>query len=68
MNITLSPELKRFVEAKIGNGRYATAGDVVREAVRLMEARGAGPASERLAGGGDRAGVAGQPRPARWRH
>ena len=66
MNITLSPELKRFVEAKIGNGRYATAGDVVREAVRLMEARE--PASERLAGGGDRAGVAGQPRPARWRH
>jgi len=66
MNITLCPELKRFVEAKIGNGRYAAAGDVVREAVRLMEARE--PASERLAGGGDRAGVAGQPRPARWRH
>ena len=39
MNITLSLQLKRFVEAKIGNGRYATAGDVVREAVRLMEAR-----------------------------
>ena len=45
MNITLSPELKRFVEAKIGNGRYAAAGDVVREAVRLMEAR------DRLASG-----------------
>ena len=44
MNITLSPELKRFVEAKIGNGRY-TAGDVEREAVRLMEARE--PSSER---------------------
>ena len=25
MNITPSPELKRFVEAKIGNGRDATA-------------------------------------------
>ncbi len=46
MNITLSPELKRFVEAKIGKSAGTPLpGDVVREAVRLMEARE--PASAR---------------------
>jgi putative addiction module CopG family antidote len=39
MNISLPPELKRFVEAKAASGHYADAGEVVREAVRLMAAR-----------------------------
>jgi putative addiction module CopG family antidote len=39
MNITLPPELKRFVEAKAAGGRYADAGEVVRDALRLMAAR-----------------------------
>ena len=39
MNITLSPALKRFVEAKTAGGRYADASEVVRDALRLMAAR-----------------------------
>jgi putative addiction module CopG family antidote len=39
MNVTLPPELKRLVEAKTAGGRYADAGEVVRDALRLMAAR-----------------------------
>ena len=39
MNITLSPELKQFVEAKTAGGRYADASEVVRDALRLLAAR-----------------------------
>jgi putative addiction module CopG family antidote len=49
MNITLSPELKRLVEAKAAGGRYADASEVMRDALRLMAAR------DKL-GFGDRAG------------
>jgi putative addiction module CopG family antidote len=49
MTITLSPELKQFVEAKTASGRYADANEVVRDALRLMAAR------DRL-GIGDQAG------------
>jgi len=50
MNITLSPELKQFVEAKTAGGRYADAGEVVRDALLLLAAR------DRL-GLGDQAGA-----------
>lgn len=39
MNVTLSPEMKRFVDARIRTGLCASAGEVVREALRLMAAR-----------------------------
>lgn len=32
-----SPELEQFVSAKVQSGRYNSAGEVVREALRLLE-------------------------------
>ena len=37
MNVTLTPELKKFVSAKVRTGRYNSASEVVREALRLLE-------------------------------
>ncbi len=37
MNVSLTPELKKFVSAKVGLGRYDSASEVVREALRLLE-------------------------------
>lgn len=39
MNITLAPTQKQFVEAQVRSGRYVDAGEVVRGALRMMEAR-----------------------------
>ena len=39
MNIALSPALRRFVDDQVKNGRYLDSGDVVREALRRMEAQ-----------------------------
>ena len=36
MNIHLTPELEHFVQAKVESGRYNSASEVVREALRLM--------------------------------
>ncbi len=45
MNVSLTPELEKFVAVKVGSGRYNSASEVVREALRLLEehdqARGA---------------------------
>jgi antitoxin ParD1/3/4 len=45
MNVSLTPELERFVAGKVESGRYNSASEVVREALRLLEehdrARGA---------------------------
>jgi antitoxin ParD1/3/4 len=45
MNVSLTPELEQFVAAKVGTGRYNSASEVMREALRLLEehdrARGA---------------------------
>jgi antitoxin ParD1/3/4 len=45
MNVSLTPELDKFVAAKVESGRYTSASEVVREALRLLEehdrARGA---------------------------
>ncbi len=38
MNVSLTPELEKFVSAKVESGRYNSASEVVREALRLMEA------------------------------
>jgi antitoxin ParD1/3/4 len=37
MNINLSPQLEEFVRQKVASGLYASASEVVREALRLME-------------------------------
>jgi antitoxin ParD1/3/4 len=37
MNVSLTPELEEFVNAKVQSGRYGSASEVVREALRLLE-------------------------------
>jgi antitoxin ParD1/3/4 len=39
MNVSLTPELERLVQDKVQTGRYNSASEVVREALRLMEER-----------------------------
>lgn len=37
MNVSLTPELEKFVQKKVKAGRYNSASEVVREALRLLE-------------------------------
>lgn len=37
MNVSLTPELEKFVSNKVQAGRYNSASEVVREALRLLE-------------------------------
>lgn len=37
MNVSLTPELEKYVSAKVETGRYNSASEVVREARRLLE-------------------------------
>jgi antitoxin ParD1/3/4 len=37
MNVSLTRELDKFVAAKVASGRYTSASEVVREALRLLE-------------------------------
>ena len=37
MNVSLTPELEKFVNGKVQGGRYNSASEVVREALRLLE-------------------------------
>lgn len=39
MNISLTPELERFVESTVKSGRYSSASEVVRVALQLLEER-----------------------------
>lgn len=39
MNVRLSPELEQLVQSKVKSGRYNSASEVVREALRLLEQR-----------------------------
>ena len=48
MNVTLSPELERFVKAAVESGRYESANEVVAAALRLIEEQGGTPSSESL--------------------
>lgn len=36
MNVSLTPELEQFIQAKLEGGRYRSASEVVREALRLL--------------------------------
>ena len=37
MNISLTPELESFVDSRVASGRYQSASEVVRAALRLLE-------------------------------
>jgi antitoxin ParD1/3/4 len=37
MNVSLTPELEQFVHKKVESGRYLSASEVVREALRVLE-------------------------------
>ena len=39
MNVHLTPELEQLVQTKVQTGRYNSASEVVREALRIMEQR-----------------------------
>jgi antitoxin ParD1/3/4 len=39
MNVSLTPELEKFVQSKVKSGRYLSASEVIREALRLLEER-----------------------------
>jgi antitoxin ParD1/3/4 len=39
MNVDLTPELEELVQRKVKSGRYNTASEVVREALRILEQR-----------------------------
>ena len=39
MNVDLTPELEQLVQGKVKSGRYGSASDVVRDALRLLEQR-----------------------------
>ena len=39
LNVSLTPELEKFVEDRVATGRYQTASEVVREGLRLLELR-----------------------------
>src|SRR5205807_5038419 len=39
MNINLTPQLEELVRKKVSSGRYNSASEVIREALRLMEAQ-----------------------------
>ncbi len=39
MNVSLTAELEQLVAEKVDGGRYASASEVVREALRLLEER-----------------------------
>jgi antitoxin ParD1/3/4 len=37
MNISLTPQLERLVQERVKSGRYTSASEVIREALRMME-------------------------------
>lgn len=43
LNVSLTPGLSRFVENRVRSGKYQTASEVVREALRLLEDRDRAP-------------------------
>lgn len=45
-NVSLTDELDEFVKSRIATGRFASASEVVREALRLMEHLGRGEAGD----------------------
>jgi putative addiction module CopG family antidote len=50
MNVSLTPELEKFVRQKVASGLYNNASEVVREALRLLHDRlGKRPAPDKVA-------------------
>lgn len=47
LNVSLTPELEKFVSAKVQSGRYNSASEVVREALRLLEEHDQARAAQR---------------------
>ncbi|MBM3934113.1 MAG: type II toxin-antitoxin system ParD family antitoxin [SAR202 cluster bacterium] len=39
MNVSLTPELEKYVRDKVDSGSYITSSEVVREALRLLQER-----------------------------
>ncbi len=39
MNVSLTPELEKLVAERVASGQYASASEVVREALRLLDER-----------------------------
>ena len=39
LTITVTPELEAFIRERVATGRFDTAGDVVREGLKLLEGR-----------------------------
>ena len=37
MNVSLTPDLEKYVQAKVQSGRYQSSSEVIREALRLLE-------------------------------
>jgi len=37
MNVSLTPDLEKYVQKKVDSGRYRSSSEVVREALRLLE-------------------------------
>ena len=37
MNVSLTPDLEKYVQDKVSTGRYRSSSEVVREALRLLE-------------------------------
>lgn len=48
MNVSLTPKLEEFVQEKVKSGRYNSASEVVREALRLLMEEDALKQSARL--------------------
>ena len=46
MNVSLTPELEQFVRTKVQSGRYNSASEVIREALRLLEEQGRARAAQ----------------------
>jgi antitoxin ParD1/3/4 len=37
MNVSLTPELRQFVESHVASGRYESASEVIRQSLRVLE-------------------------------
>ena len=49
LNVSLTPELTSFISSRVASGRYQSASEVVRAALRLLERDEAGLLPDRLA-------------------